>query len=125
MVQRRIGRRQAILNLCHHDRASLLAGKLHAVLTRPWTKGRDLFDLVWYLADRTWPSPNLGFLNAALHQTGWGGPLLTARNWRKHVREKVADLDWNKARDDVKPFLERQHDLDLVSLGPLTSVLSS
>jgi predicted nucleotidyltransferase component of viral defense system len=41
-------RRHVLLNLQHHDRASLLAGKLHAVLQRPHLKGRDLYDLIWY-----------------------------------------------------------------------------
>ncbi len=36
-------RRHVLLQLHHHDRASLLAGKLHAVLH---TKGRDFFDLL-------------------------------------------------------------------------------
>jgi len=37
-----IVRRHALLNLQHHDRPSLLSGKLHAILQRGWTKGRDL-----------------------------------------------------------------------------------
>ena len=37
-------RRHETLRLFHHDRASLLAGKLHAVLQRPHAKGRDLYD---------------------------------------------------------------------------------
>ena len=45
------------LNLTHYDKASLLAGKVHALLTRTYTKGRDLYDLVWYLADPGWPAP--------------------------------------------------------------------
>ena len=44
-------RRHVILQLQHHDRASLLAGKLHAILQRPYLKGRDLYDLLWYLSD--------------------------------------------------------------------------
>ena len=40
-------RRHVLLNIQHHDRASLLAGKLHAILQRPYRKGRDLFDLIW------------------------------------------------------------------------------
>jgi hypothetical protein len=40
---------------------------------------------VWYLADRTWPAPNLDLLNAALKQTGWEGPPLTVSNWRKQL----------------------------------------
>ena len=41
-------RRHVTLHLQHHDRASLLAGKLHAVLQRPYAKGRDFYDLFWY-----------------------------------------------------------------------------
>ena len=63
-------RRHVLLQLHHHDRASLLAGKLHAVLQRPYVKGRDFFDLLWYLSDPGWPSPNLTLLNRALAQTG-------------------------------------------------------
>lgn len=44
-------RRYIPLNLQHHDRASLLAGKLHAILQREYAKGRDLYDLMWYLSD--------------------------------------------------------------------------
>jgi len=45
-------RRHVLLNLQHHDKASLLAGKLHAILQRPYPKGRDIYDLTWYLSDR-------------------------------------------------------------------------
>ncbi len=34
-------RRHVLLNLQHHDQTSLLAGKLHAILQRPYFKGRD------------------------------------------------------------------------------------
>lgn len=40
-----IVRRHVTLQLQHHDRASLLAGKLHAFLQRSYLKGRDLYDL--------------------------------------------------------------------------------
>lgn len=46
------------LRLQHHDRSSLLAGKLHAI-----QQGRDIYDLIWYLSDRSWPEPNLVLLN--------------------------------------------------------------
>jgi hypothetical protein len=112
------------LNICHHDKASLLAGKLHAILNRPWTKGRDLYDLAWYLADRTWPTPNLKLLNAALAQTAWKGAILTATNWRNEIRKRMKTLDWERARADVRPFLERQRDLDLVSEEVLGKLLT-
>ena len=101
-----IVRRHALLNLQHHDQGSLLAGKLHAILKRRWTKGRDLFDLFWYLTDPTWPSPNLVLLNNALRQTGRAEPPLEASTWRAIVRDRVASLDWAAAEGDVAPFLE-------------------
>ena len=39
-------RHHVILQLHHHDRASLLAGKLHAILQRRYLKGRDLFKIM-------------------------------------------------------------------------------
>jgi len=122
-IENSIVRRHVTLNLCHYDKASLLAGKIHAALSRSWTKGRDLYDLVWYLAERTWPAPNLDLLNAALEQTGWDGPSLTETNWRKQLENRIESLDWEKARADVKPFLERERDLDLVKKDVLIGLL--
>ena len=118
-----IVRRHVTLNLCHYDKASLLAGKLHALFCRQWTKGRDLYDLAWYLADRHWPAPNLDLLNAALAQTEWIGPVLTADNWRAELARRLEALDWERARADVRPFLERERDIDLVSHVALKKLL--
>lgn len=63
-------RKHCLLNLQHYDKGSLLAGKLHALLTRKYVKGRDVYDLVWYLSDKTWPEPNFLLLNNALKQAG-------------------------------------------------------
>jgi len=117
-------RRHALLHLCHHDRASLLAGKINAFLTRPWTKGRDLFDLAWYLADRNWPEPNLTLLNAALSQMGWTGDEMTERTWRKALLDHLDALDWDQARADVAPFLERPEDLQYVSRSVIAGLLA-
>lgn len=122
-IETTLVRRQVTLNLCHHDKPSLLAGELSAVLTRPWTKGRDLYDLVWYLADRAWPAPKLALLNAGLAQASWPGPALTETNWRGQVRQRLTTVDWGRARADVLPFLEREHDVDLVSAEVLGKLL--
>jgi len=98
-------RRFQTLQLQHHDRASLLAGKLHAILQRSYTKGRDLFDLLWYLSDRTWPLPNLVLLNNALAQSSWSGPLLTTDNWHRIVRQRLDTMSWKNVLRDVHPFL--------------------
>lgn len=118
-----IVRRHTLLNLQHHDRASLLAGKLHAVLQRPWAKGRDLFDLFWYLSDRRWPAPNLDLLGNALRQSDWNGPELDEATWRQTVRQRVESLDWTAAEKDVAPFLEPGPSTELFGRAALLGLL--
>lgn len=116
-------RRHVLLRLCHYDRASLLAGKINATLTRPWTKGRDLYDLVWFLTDPTWPDPNLPLLNASLIQMGWNGPEMDADNWHMTLLERLNDVDWTQARNDVLPFLEKLGDVQYVSYEAFSELL--
>jgi predicted nucleotidyltransferase component of viral defense system len=118
-------RRSLTLNLQHHDRASLFAGKLHAILQRPYPKGRDLYDLVWYASDPTWPSPNLILLNNALAQTGWEGPLLTDLSWREAVLKRLKGTDWERAAADVQPFLEIPEEVDLLREEMVAAALES
>ncbi len=110
----RLVRKHFLLNLMQYDRPSLLAGKLHALLTRKYTKGRDLYDLMWYLASRDWPEPNVNLLNHALHQTGWDGEPLTQHSWRQVVGSRLKTVNWEQARADVAPFLERGQELSLI-----------
>jgi len=117
-------RRHVTLHLQHHDRASLLAGKLHAVLQRSYTKGRDIYDLLWYLSDPSWPEPNLILLNNALRQTGWQGEYPTKRNWRELVRDRLETLVWDRVVGDVRPFLEPPADLGLLTLENLMHLLA-
>jgi hypothetical protein len=108
-------RRHVLLRLMHYDRAALLAGKLHAILTRPYTKGRDLYDLMWYLSDPGWPGPDVDFLGAALAQTGWAGPKPAEESWAGIVDKRLDEIDWPKAVEDVKPFVERIDDLAMMT----------
>lgn len=116
-------RRYVPLRLQHHDRASLLSGKLHAILQRPYTKGRDLYDLLWYLSAPEWPPPNLVMLNHALDQTGWMGGLVTGDNWRSIVLDRLVQLDWKAAVNDVRPFLMVGGEADLIILDTFTRLL--
>ncbi len=118
-----IVRRHVMLRVQHHDPASLLAGKLHAVLARPYTKGRDMYDLAWYLADRSWPAPNLVLLNNALAQSGWSGPRVTEQNWKALVRGRLSQVNWKQAALDVRPFLEREKDVQWITLEHLMKLL--
>jgi len=87
--------------LHHHDPETLLAGKLGAVLQRAYVKGRDIYDLWWYLNQSNWPEPNLSYLNQSLAQGGWTGEALTVDNWRTIVHQKIQTLDWPLVLEDV------------------------
>ena len=116
-------RRFVVLQLQHHDKASLLSGKLHAILQRSYAKGRDIYDLLWYLSDPAWPPPNLVLLNNALRQTNWPGDELNETNWRKQVGERLRRLDWNAIAGDVRPFVEPGLDVSLLTLANLERAL--
>jgi predicted nucleotidyltransferase component of viral defense system len=116
-------RRHVTLQLQHHDPASLLAGKLHAILQRSYTKGRDIYDLLWYLSDPNWPAPNLTLLNHALQQTGWPGDKLTEDNWREVLRHRLQTLTWDRVVADVRPFLESETDVSLLTRENVMRVL--
>ncbi len=117
-------RRHVLLNLQHHDPSSLLAGKLHAILQRPYLKGRDLYDLIWYLSDREWAPPNLDLLNNALKQTNWTGEFITPANWRKIARAKIETISWEQALNDVRPFLASQQEISLLTKDNLLGLLN-
>jgi hypothetical protein len=108
-------RRHVTLRLQHHDRASLLAGKLHAIFQRRYIKGRDLIDLLWYLSDPDWPNPNFNLLQNALRQSGWEGEIPNADNWQEFVCQRLMKTDWKKIVTDVRPFLERTEEVDLLT----------
>lgn len=116
-------RKHCLLNLQHYDKSSLLAGKMHALSTRKYTKGRDVYDLMWYLSDRTWPEPNILLLNNALKQTAWSGPEFTKENWKHLIAVRVLEFDWNKVIADVKPFIEKQSDLQMLTSENLIKLL--
>ena len=120
-----IARRHILLNLQHYNKSSMLSGKLHALLSRRYVKGRDIYDLMWYLSDRTWPEPNIVFLNNALKQTGWSGGTITSENWRKETAKSISKYNWDRVIEDVRPFLEKQRDLDLLTKENLIKMLEN
>ena len=103
------------INFLAHDPASLFAGKIHAILSRKYTKGRDLFDLGWYLMTWKGIEPNFTQLNNALAQSKWQGPVIVKANWRKVASDAIRKADWKKVRIDVEQFLEHKRDIELLS----------
>jgi hypothetical protein len=91
-----------------HDLPTLFAGKSHALLARPFLKGRDWFDFLWYRAQKV--TPNYKFLSAAIDQTGpWKGQKIEVdQSWyRREMAAKIESIrDWDKVKKDVQRFLK-------------------
>jgi predicted nucleotidyltransferase component of viral defense system len=86
----------------------LFAGKLHAVLCRRWktrVKGRDWFDLVWYITHH--PEVRLRHLELRMRQSGdfSGKHALSHHQLLELLANKIDALDINKARQEVSPFV--------------------
>lgn len=113
-MERRVVTRHVTFLIQYYDLPSLLAGKLHAAITRKYAKGRDWYDLVWYLSQRPPLLPNLPLLQNALDQTQGAGRY-DANAWRELVRERLAALNMQAVGDDVGPFLERSQDAALLT----------
>lgn len=88
---------------------SLFASKIHALLCRSYTKGRDWYDFSWYVSKQA--SVNFLLLDNALNQAGpWEGQNIktSAEFLTQVLPEKVNQIDWLEARKDVARFLKQQ-----------------
>ena len=94
--------------VCHQDLPSNFALKIHALLCRPFLKGRDWYDFNWYIKQKV--IPNLEHLKNALVQWGpWQGQdtLVVNMTWLQEVlQQKIDTIDWKAATTDVEKFLK-------------------
>lgn len=94
---------------------SLFAGKLHAIICRNYpsgrVKGRDYYDFIWYMNKGV--SPDLPFLEAKLKQSGTIGlnQTLTLHMVKKMIAEKVQEIDFLDAKNDVAKFIKDEFEL--------------
>jgi len=122
VLQRSLVTRHRLLALQHYDLASLMAGKIHALMTRGYPKGRDWYDLAWYRGHRPPQEPNLVQLRNALNQTQ-GANAPTAQDWAAHLLVRLNEIDCQALRNDIAPFLERPEEADLLDLQNLRAML--
>lgn len=104
--------------VCHQDLSSNFSLKIHALLCRPFLKGRDWYDFNWYIKQGI--QPNLPHLQSALFQWGpWKGlETKIDSEWLKLIlTEKIGQISWHDAATDVERFLtlQEQHGLQLWS----------
>lgn len=96
----------------------LFAGKMHAILCRKWktrVKGRDWYDLVWYLARH--PQLHMSHLEQRMRQSGdWRGEAPLERTALMTLLEEVIlVLDVDQARREVSRFVRDQASLEIWS----------
>ncbi len=102
--------------VCHQDLSSNFSLKIHALLCRPYLKGRDWYDFNWYIKQGV--HPNIPHLQAALIQWGpWQGQefILDIEWLRQVLTRKIVNINWDDAAVDVERFLsmQEQHSLKL------------
>lgn len=111
-----------IFNLKTYDLSSLMAGKLNAVMFRKYSKGRDFYDLVWYLTKNI--KPNIKLLNNGIIQTEKKDMGITEENWKEHVLKSLKTLDYKKIQKDVSPFLMDKSEVEVITLSTFEKLLS-
>lgn len=95
----------------HYDLPSLFAGKLHAVLCRSYTKGRDLYDFLWFVGRKT--RVNYVLFDNAMKQTEGMKSVFTEQSLRESLLKKFEQIDFDAAKHDVSPFLLDPGAIDL------------
>lgn len=95
--------KEFLIGINHYDLPSLFSGKLHAILCRAYTKGRDYYDLMWFLARKI--EPNYPLLSKAIEQTEKKKLHLNHVQLIKLLYENIEKVDFRKIRLDIEPFL--------------------
>ena len=90
----------------HYKPASMFAAKLHALIFRKYAKGRDYYDLIWFLTRKV-PINYLLLSNAAT-QTEGKKRQLGAETTKNILLEKINKTDFPRIWHDVQPFLEKK-----------------
>ena len=95
----------------------LFAGKMHALLFRKWgnnVKGRDWYDMEWYIRRGT--SLNIEhFLLRAKDSGDWEKDTMTEEEFRKLLNERIETVNLEIAKNDAKRFIADQKALDIWS----------
>jgi predicted nucleotidyltransferase component of viral defense system len=112
-----------IINLVHFDLPSLYASKLHACFFRKYIKGRDYYDLVWYIGKKI--KPNYMLLNNAIKQTEGYDLKLNSQNFNDFLLSKLAKINFTKIKKDVERFLEDRTELKFLEFDIIKRTLTT
>jgi predicted nucleotidyltransferase component of viral defense system len=125
VLETRIVQKHFLFALRHHDLPSLMAGKIRALLTRPFQKGRDWYDLVWYLGKIPTVIPNESLLRNALAQSSETNHFRAEQGWKGSIILLLESLKTEALRDDVGVFLEHPEEVELLTRENLVRLLKT
>ncbi len=108
-----------------YDKESLFAGKIHAILCRGWkirTKGRDLYDYVFFLANNT--TVNIELVRNKLIASNYINPdsKFDINVLKELLIKKFEKIDYKDAKDDVIPFIKNIDSLNIWSKNFFISI---
>ncbi len=82
------------ISFLSYDINSLFAGKLHALLSRKYAKGRDYFDLMWYLDKGI--KPNIKCIEGIKNE----------KDLKEKILKIIENVDTKSIRLDLEPLIE-------------------
>jgi len=96
---------------------SLFAGKLHALLYRKWNnrvKGRDWYDLEWYIKKGI-PLDAAHFLLRAQDTTDWNAEIITNEQILELINQQIESVSFTNVKEDVIRFIKDEKVLSIWS----------
>ncbi len=85
----------------------LFAGKMHALLFRKWkdrVKGRDWFDMEWYIKKGTPLNPD-HFVVRARDSGDWNKPVISHKEFLNLLTAKIDSVSFSSIREDIVRFI--------------------
>ncbi|QEH43807.1 nucleotidyl transferase AbiEii/AbiGii toxin family protein [Chitinophaga sp. XS-30] len=95
----------------------LFAGKMHALLFRKWqnnVKGRDWYDMEWYIRNGT-PLNLSHFLLRAKGSGNWQEEVITEAQFRSLLKQKIDSVNMDRVKDGIRRFIRHPERLDVWS----------
>jgi hypothetical protein len=97
--------------------SDLFAGKMHALLFRKWgtnVKGRDWYDMEWYIKKGI--PLNLNHFRLRAQDSGdWKKETITEEEFRELIHVRIDTVDMNRVKADIRRFIPDQEVLDIWS----------
>lgn len=97
--------------------SDLFAGKMHALLFRKWgtnVKGRDWYDMEWYIKKGI-PLNLNHFMLRAQDSGDWKNETMTEEEFRELLSARIDTVDMDRVKADIRRFIPDQKVLDIWS----------